>query len=79
LIEQCPVNLECRVEHILNLGTHALVIGRIEESHISEECLTDGHPEVQKINPVIFSVEAGNRYFRVGPAVKFEKIARPGK
>ena len=42
LIGQCPVNLECRVVQILNLGSHSLVIGRIEETYVSEECLTDG-------------------------------------
>ena len=28
LIEQCPVNLECKVVHILDLGSHSLVVGR---------------------------------------------------
>ena len=27
LIEQCPINLECKVAHILDLGSHSLVIG----------------------------------------------------
>ena len=35
LIEQCPINLECRVVHILDLGSHSLIVGRIEETHIS--------------------------------------------
>ena len=49
LIEQCPVNLECEVMHVLDLGSHSLVVGRIEESHISERCLTNGQPDVNKI------------------------------
>jgi flavin reductase (DIM6/NTAB) family NADH-FMN oxidoreductase RutF len=73
LIEQCPVNLECKVEHILNLGTHALVVGRIEETHVSHDCLTDGHPDVNKINPIIFSIEAGNHYYHIGQEIKMEK------
>ncbi len=31
LIQQCPINLECKVVHILDLGSHSLVIGRITE------------------------------------------------
>ena len=27
LIEQCPINLECRVVHILDLGSHSLFVG----------------------------------------------------
>ena len=53
LIEQCPVNLECQVVHILNLGSHSLVVGRVEQAHISENCLANGYPDVLKINPQI--------------------------
>jgi flavin reductase (DIM6/NTAB) family NADH-FMN oxidoreductase RutF len=35
LIDQCPVNLECKVIHELNLGSHALFIAQIEETHVS--------------------------------------------
>ena len=55
LIEQCPINLECRVMHILDLGTNALVVGKIEETHVSENCLTDGKPDVSKIKPLIYA------------------------
>jgi len=44
LIEQCPVNLECTVVHILDLGSHSLIVGRIEETHISQSCLSNGEP-----------------------------------
>ena len=66
LIEQCPVNLECRLMQNLNLGTHALLIGRIEEVHVSEECLSDGKPDIVKINPLIFSVGADRAYYSIG-------------
>jgi flavin reductase (DIM6/NTAB) family NADH-FMN oxidoreductase RutF len=58
LIEQCPINLECKVVHILNLGTHAFVIGEVKGSHVSEECLSDGKPDVKKIKPMIFNLES---------------------
>lgn len=63
LIEECPVNLECRVEHTLNLGTHVLVVGRIEETHVSQECLTDGKPDAVKIKPFIFT-ETPTKYYQ---------------
>jgi flavin reductase (DIM6/NTAB) family NADH-FMN oxidoreductase RutF len=49
LIEQCPINLGCKVEHILNLGSHALVIGRVEETYVSNNGLTDGKPDISKM------------------------------
>jgi len=57
LIEQCPVALECKVVHVLNLGSHCLVIGQVEESYVSEDCLTDGKPDATKINAIIYSLE----------------------
>ena len=42
LIEQCPVNLECRTLHMLDLGSHEMVVARIEEVHVTDSCLTDG-------------------------------------
>jgi flavin reductase (DIM6/NTAB) family NADH-FMN oxidoreductase RutF len=54
LIEQCPVNVECEVIQILNLGSSALVVGSVVETHVSEDCLTDGNPDIKKINPLLF-------------------------
>jgi len=69
LIEQCPVNLECEVSHILDLGSHSLVIGRIIETHISEDCLTDGNPDINKIKPFIYSPRPANGYHAVGAVI----------
>ena len=54
LVEQCPINLECKVVHILDLGSHSLVIGKIEETYVSEHCLTGGKPDVSKIKPIAY-------------------------
>ncbi|MFC1979804.1 flavin reductase family protein [Chloroflexota bacterium] len=67
LIEQCPINLECKVVHILDLGSHSLVIGRIEEIHVSESCLTDGKPDVNKIKP--FAYNTTHQYHVLGNAI----------
>jgi len=69
LIEQCPVNLECKVVHILTLGSHTLVIGQIEEVHVSEDCMTDGEPDPAKIDPFIFVTGANHAYFRIGEKI----------
>jgi flavin reductase (DIM6/NTAB) family NADH-FMN oxidoreductase RutF len=58
LIEQCPLNLECRVIHLLNLGSHTFVMGQVEGAFISEDCVTDGKPDAEKIRPMIFDMEA---------------------
>ena len=66
LIEQCPVNLECEVLHMLNVGIHTLVIGKIVETHVAEDCLTDGQPDIMKIKPFVYSRGPTARYNAVG-------------
>jgi flavin reductase (DIM6/NTAB) family NADH-FMN oxidoreductase RutF len=66
LIEQCPVNLACKVEHILELGTHHLIIGQVMETHITESCLTDGQPDLKKIKPFIYGMGSPTEYYTLG-------------
>jgi len=66
LIDQCPINLECRVIHILDLGSHVLVVGKIEETHVSESCLTDGKPDVDKVKPMSYVTSPATRYQALG-------------
>ena len=68
LIEECPINLECKLIHSLNIGSHDLIVGEILETHITESCLTDGKADPEKINPLVFS-PAVQKYHRVGPVV----------
>jgi flavin reductase (DIM6/NTAB) family NADH-FMN oxidoreductase RutF len=63
LIEQCPINHACEVVQILNLGSHELIVGRIVETHVSEDCLVDGRPDPAKVNPFLF---AGRGYYGIG-------------
>ena len=65
LIKACPLNLENRVIHYLDLGSHTLVVGEITETYIQEDCLTQGKADPVKINPLIFT--PGTReYYRLG-------------
>ena len=69
LIEQCPINLECKVTHILDLGSHSLVIGRVEESYTSDNCLTGGKPDISKIQPLAWVRGPSPQYYALGEVV----------
>ena len=69
LIEQCPINLECKVTHTLTLGSHMLFVGQIEEVHIAESCMSEGAPNLAKVDPLIFITGANKSYFRIGERV----------
>ena len=68
LIRECPLNLECKEIHSLDLGSHTLVIGEIVETYISEGCLTDGKADPEKIDPLVYT-PAVNRYHRLGEVI----------
>jgi len=65
LIEQCPINMECEVSHILNLGSHHLVVGKVAETYVSENCLTDDKPDIAKVKPFTF---VARKYYAIGKA-----------
>jgi flavin reductase (DIM6/NTAB) family NADH-FMN oxidoreductase RutF len=69
LIDQCPINLACSVEHILKLGSHHLIVGKVEETHITKSCLTDGKPDIKKIKPFMYASATSSDYFAVGKSV----------
>jgi flavin reductase (DIM6/NTAB) family NADH-FMN oxidoreductase RutF len=51
MVEQYPVNLECKVVHMLNLGTHDLIIGRVDEVYAAEKYVAaDGKLDKSKLN-----------------------------
>lgn len=57
LIEECPVNLECRVIQVLNLGSHDLFIGQVLATHIDED-LIDERGRIRNIleaKPIAYS------------------------
>ena len=66
MIEQCPVNLACKVENIIELGTHQLVIGRVEETYVTDTCLNDGRPDFKLIKPFIYAAGVPANYYAFG-------------
>ncbi len=69
MIEQCPVNLECSVQHSLELGSHTLYVGRVEEVHASSDCVTEGRIDLDKVKPLVFLAEPSRQYYAVGEFV----------
>lgn len=40
-IEECPVNIECKVKNIIPLGTHDMFIAEVVGSHVNEDLLDE--------------------------------------
>ena len=54
IIKECSVNLECKVRHTLNLGSHTLFIGEVVMVQADEEIIKeDGEIDYQLLNPLM--------------------------
>jgi flavin reductase (DIM6/NTAB) family NADH-FMN oxidoreductase RutF len=68
MITACPLNLECRLEQTVALETNLLFIGEIVAAYSEDRYLTDGQPDIKKINPLLLTMP-DNGYWRVGEFV----------
>jgi flavin reductase (DIM6/NTAB) family NADH-FMN oxidoreductase RutF len=70
MIEECPLNLECKLVQTVELPTNNLYIGEIIASYTDtdESCMTEGKLDIQKLNPLLLTMP-DNRYWTVGAFV----------
>lgn len=56
LIEESPVNIECRVEEIKELGSHHMFLARVAAVNVDEELLDDkGRLDLGRAQPIVYS------------------------
>jgi flavin reductase (DIM6/NTAB) family NADH-FMN oxidoreductase RutF len=70
LIEDCPVNLECRLVDVIDLeGSNEIFLGEIVEIWADEACLGERDlPDLALVEPMVFS-QPDNSYWRIGDRV----------
>jgi len=57
LIEECPINMECRVAQTIEMPKHTVFIGSIMRTHCDTQLLIDGRVDMERLRPVLFSME----------------------
>lgn len=65
MIRECPLCIECKLTEICELPTNNLFIGEVAAAYTEEKFLTDGKPDVKKINPLVLTMP-DNSYWTVG-------------
>jgi flavin reductase (DIM6/NTAB) family NADH-FMN oxidoreductase RutF len=66
MIEECQLNILCRVFDSKPIEGFEMFFGEIVATYLDESCLTDGSPDPQKIEPLI---GIGATYFARGKKV----------
>jgi len=65
MIRECSFCMECRVTTIIENPTNNLYIAEIVASYTEESDMTDGKPDIRKMDPILLTMP-DNRYWRVG-------------
>lgn len=65
MISECSLSLECRLIQVVENPTHNFYIGEIVGSYTEEKYLTQGKPDITKMNPLLLTMP-DNRYWTVG-------------
>lgn len=65
MIEECKFNVECRLVKTVELPAEELFIGEIVMAYCDEDCLTDGLPDLKKMDPFILAMPE-KKYQRLG-------------
>jgi flavin reductase (DIM6/NTAB) family NADH-FMN oxidoreductase RutF len=56
LIKECPVNIECKLKQVLNLGVHDLFLGEVIAVHCDEEVSGDsGKMDYSRARPFVYN------------------------
>lgn len=56
LIQESPVNLECRVREILPLGSHHMFLAHVAAVHADEKYMDEKHKfHLEKAEPIVYS------------------------
>ncbi len=67
LIKESPVNIECRVTEVLELGSHDMFLARVEAVDVDESLLDEkGRLMLEKANLIAY---AHGSYFPLGEAI----------
>ena len=65
MIKECPLSIECKLIDIYEMPTNSLYIGEVIATYTEDKYLTNGKPDIEKMNPIVLTM-TDNRYWTVG-------------
>ena len=65
MIEQCRINMECRLLQTVDFPQHDVFVGEIVATHCDESVLTDGVVDFERVQPILFAMN-DRSYWKLG-------------
>ncbi len=82
LIAECPLNIECRLLRVQEIGDHDLFLGEVLAVHADDSVLdTEGKVSPAKLDPFVFMYNCGHagEYWSLGEKISDAWITRRRK
>jgi flavin reductase (DIM6/NTAB) family NADH-FMN oxidoreductase RutF len=68
MISDCPITIECKVAKTVDLPSNSFFMADMVNIYSEEKYLTDGKPDVKKINPFVLTMP-DNNFWAIGDSV----------
>ena len=68
MIFDCPLTIECKLSQTVDLPTNAFFIAEIINIYTEDRFLSDGNPDIQKMNPFLLTMP-DNNFWSIGEKV----------
>ena len=65
MIKECPLCIECKLVDVVSLPSHYLFLGEVMAVFADKDCLTEGKPDIEKMNPFVLTMP-DNNYWAIG-------------
>ena len=59
LARECLVNIEIILEDVVEFQGTDMVVGEVEEVYVNEDCLSDGRPDMEKLELLMYLSPGG--------------------
>jgi len=56
MITQCPINIECKLDKVVDNGGHEIFVGEIHSTITEEKYVTGGVVDLKKVKPLMLSL-----------------------
>lgn len=72
MIEECPVNLECKVLKEFSIQHRQVFIGDVIQTYVNKELIKEKNgkkqvKEMKYLDPIVYSLD--NKYYKIGEAI----------
>ena len=68
MIEECPVNMECKLVKTVDFPNHDIFMGEVVSTYYDESVLTDGKVDLTKLDPILFGM-SDKGYYKIGKRI----------